>query len=257
VLRAYGSTDKGPLRPTNEDCFGIDEHLGLCILADGMGGHNAGEVAARMAVDAVTEYLRLAILEGPGRDDGISWPFGFEPSLSRTGNLLRTAVLMANVQILDAAMSVDRYSGMGTTIVVMLVTNGRLSVAHVGDSRLYLFGPRLRQLTCDDSWAVRVLAAESPAGSTLPQNHPMRNALTNVVGIRPRTDVHVFEEELPEGVRLVLTTDGVHGVLDEGRVEQLLGEVDLQAASRNLVAAALARGSRDNCTAVVADYRSV
>ena len=68
MLRAYGSTDKGPLRPTNEDCFGIDEHLGLCILADGMGGHNAGEVAARMAVDAVTEYLRLAILEGPGRD---------------------------------------------------------------------------------------------------------------------------------------------------------------------------------------------
>jgi serine/threonine protein phosphatase PrpC len=69
--------------------------------------------------------------------------------------------------------------------------------------------------------------------------------------------VHVIEEELTEGVRLVLTTDGVHGVLDEGRVEQLLGEVDLQAASRNLVAAALARGSRDNCTAVVADYRSL
>ncbi len=257
MLRAYGSTDKGPLRPTNEDCFGIDEHLGLCILADGMGGHNAGEVAARMAVDAVTEYLRLAILEGPGQDAGVSWPFGFEPSLSRTGNLLRTAVLMANVQILDAAMSVDGYSGMGTTIVVTLVTNGRLSVAHVGDSRLYLFGPRLRQLTSDDSWAVRVLAAESSAGRVIPDNHPMRNALTNVVGIGARTDVHVIEEELAEGVRLVLTTDGVHGVLDEGRVEQLLGEVDIQAASRNLVAAALARGSRDNCTAVVADYRPV
>jgi protein phosphatase len=222
-----------------------------------MGGHNAGEVAARMAVDAVTEYLRLAILEGPGRDAGVSWPFGFEPSLSRTGNLLRTAVLMANVQILDAAMSVDRYSGMGTTIVVTLVTNGRLAVAHVGDSRLYLFGPRLRQLTSDDSWAVRVLAAEPSADSALPRNHPMRNALTNVVGIGARTDVHVLEEELTEGVRLVLTTDGVHGVLDEGRVEQLLGEADIQAASRNLVAAALARGSRDNCTAVVADYRSV
>jgi PPM family protein phosphatase len=260
VLRAYGSTDKGPLRPTNEDYFGIDERLGLCVLADGMGGHNAGEVAARMAVDAVTDYVRLAILEGighDGRDEGLSWPFGFEPSLSAAGNLLRTAVLVANLQILDAAMSVDRYSGMGTTIVVTLVSDGRLSVAHVGDSRLYLFGPRLRQLTRDDSWTVRVLASESGADHGLLQNHPMRNALTNVVGVGARTDVHVIEEELGGGTRLVLTTDGVHGVLDEGRVEQLLVEVDTQAASRNLVAAALARGSRDNCTAVVADYRSI
>jgi serine/threonine protein phosphatase PrpC len=85
----------------------------------------------------------------------------------------------------------------------------------------------------------------------------MRNALTNVVGAGARTEVHVIEEELSGCARLVLTTDRVHGVLDERRVEQLLVEVDIRAASRNLVAAALARGSRDNCTAVVADYRSV
>jgi len=256
VLRAYGSTDKGPLRPINEDCFGIDEHLGLCVLADGMGGHNAGEVAARMAVDAVTDYVRLAILEGTAHDDQVSWPFGFEPSLSPAGNLLRTAVLIAHLQILDAALSVDQYSGMGTTIVVTLVSDGRLSVAHVGDSRLYLFGPRLRQLTRDDSWMARVLAADSRADRRLLQRHPMRNALPNVVGVGVRTDVHVIEEELRGGARIVLTTDGVHGALDEGCVEQLLGEGDIQAASRNLVAAALAHGSRDNCTAVVAEYGS-
>ena len=257
MLRAYGSTDKGPLRPTNEDYFGIDEHLGLCVLADGMGGHNAGEVAARMAVDAVTDYVRLAILEGGAREAGMSWPFGFEPSLSRAGNLLRTAVLVAHVQILDASMSVDRYSGMGTTIVATLLSEGRLSAAHVGDSRLYLFGPRLRQLTHDDSWMVRVLAADACADRLLFQNHPMRNALTNVVGVGACLDVHVLEEQLAGGARIVLTTDGVHGVLDEGRVEQLLAEGDIQDASRNLVAAALARGSRDNCTAVVAEYGSM
>lgn len=256
MLRAYGSTDKGPLRPINEDCFGIDEHLGLCVLADGMGGHNAGEVAARMAVDAVTDYVRAALPEGITRNDQMSWPFGFEPSLSPAGNLLRTAVLIAHVQILDAAMSVDQYSGMGTTIVVTLVSDGRLSAAHVGDSRLYLFGPRLRQLTRDDSWMARVLAADSRADRLLLQHHPMRNALTNVVGVGVRTDVHVIEEELRGGARIVLTTDGVHGALDEGRVEQLLGESDIQAASRNLVAAALAHGSRDNCTAVVAECGS-
>jgi protein phosphatase len=255
VLRAYGSTDKGPFRPTNEDCFGIDEHLGLCALADGMGGHNAGEVAARMAVDAVTDYVRVAILEEATRDDQMSWPFGFDPSLSRVGNVLRTAVMMAHVQILDTAMSVDRYSGMGTTMVVTLVRDGRLSAAHVGDSRLYLFGPRLRQLTRDDSWMVRVLAADSRGDRRLLQHHPLRNALTNAVGVGVRTDVHVIEEELRGDVRIALTTDGVHGVLDEESVEHQLADGAVQAASRNLVAAALAHGSLDNCTAVVADYR--
>ncbi len=124
-------------------------------------------------------------------------------------------MLIAHVQILDAAMSVDQYSGMGTTIVVTLVSDGRLSVAHVGDSRLYLFGPRLRQLTRDDSWMASVLAADSRADRSFLEHHPIRNALTNVVGAGVRTDVHVIEEELRGDVRLVLTTDGVHGVLDE------------------------------------------
>ena len=163
---------------------------------------------------------------------------------------------MAHVQILEAAMSVDQYSGMGTTMVVTLVSERRLSVAHVGDSRLYLFGPRLRQLTRDDSWMASVLAADSCADRSLLEHHPIRNALTNVVGARGRTDVHVIEEELRGDVRLVLTTDGVHGVLDEESIGQLLSEGGIQAASRNLVAAALARGSSDNCTAVVAEYRS-
>lgn len=254
MIRAYGSTDKGPLRPINEDHFGIDERLGLCVLADGMGGHNAGEVAARMAVDAVTDYVQLAIRDETAGDGHTSWPFGFEPSLSHSGNLLRTAVLVANVQILEAAVSVDQYSGMGTTIVVALVSEGRLSVAHVGDSRLYLFGPRLRQLTRDDSWMARVLAADSRADGLLLQHHPMRNALTNVVGVSACTDVHVIEEELHGGELIALTTDGVHGVLDEGRVEELLAAGDIEAVSRSLVTAALARGSRDNCTAVVAEF---
>lgn len=270
MLHAYGSTDKGPLRPINEDCFGIDERLGLCIVADGMGGHNAGEVAARMAVDAVTDYLRSAKLSrprgcdlppGPGDPGGassdplqVAWPFGFEPSLSDAGNLLRTAVLTANAQVHEAAVAVDEYAGMGTTIVVALVHGGRLSVAHVGDSRLYVFGPPLRQLTHDDSWTAMVLATDAGADPALLQHHPMRNALTNVVGVRACTEVHVAEEALRGGELIMLTTDGVHGVLDEERVERVLSEGDLRAAPQRLVAAALARGSRDNCTAVVAAH---
>ena len=106
----------------------------------------------------------------------------------------------------------------------------------------------------EDGLLTLVLASDSSADRLLLQHHPMRNALTNVVGVGARTDVHVIEERLHGGERIALTTDGVHGVLDEGRVEQLLAEGDIRTASRDLVAAALARGCRDNRTAVVAEY---
>ena len=246
-LRAYGLTDQGRVRPTNEDCFAIQEELGLCVIADGMGGHNAGEVAARLAVDAVVDYI--------GSDDR-SFPFGVDPSLSSDGNLLRTAIHLASVQIREAAITSDDYAGMGTTIVAARVSQGRLSVAHVGDSRLYLFaGGALRQVTQDDSWMVSMLAHDPHADPLLLEHHPMRNALTNVVGARARTEVHVAEQALAGGELLLLTTDGVHGVLDERRIARmLLEDEDPRAIARGVINAALTRGSRDNCTAVVARY---
>jgi protein phosphatase len=161
---------------------------------------------------------------------------------------------MANVQILDAALTIDRYSGMGTTLVAALVRGNTLTVAHVGDSRLYLFGQRLRQLTSDDSWTATVLAADPDMRPAVLQEHPMRNALTSAVGVRTCTTVHVVEESLGGGERILLTTDGIHGVLDPLCVEQLLGEQGLPAVPHGLVAAALARGGVDDCTAVVAEY---
>jgi len=246
VLLAYGRTDKGP-RPTNEDCFAIQEELGLCVIADGIGGHKAGEVAARLAVDAVVEFV--------GSSDK-TWPFGYDPALSVEGNVLRTSIHIANVRILETSISTHHYAGMGTTIVAARVVGGRLSVAHVGDSRLYVMaGRRLRQVTRDDSWIAAMLLHDPLADPRLLQLHPMRNALTNVVGSRPRTDVHVAEESLAGGERLLLSTDGVHGVVDGGRLEQLMGDDDdPQAIARNVVAAALTRGSRDNCTAIAARY---
>jgi protein phosphatase len=251
-LHAYGHTDIGRVRPTNEDCFAIDEALGLCVIADGMGGHNAGEVAARLAVDAVVEYV------GRRREHPESWPFGFDPSLSSDGNLLRTAIHLGNVQIREAALASEDFAGMGTTIVAARVRDGRLSVAHVGDSRLYLVaGGALQQVTMDDSWVASMLAHDPHADPLLLEHHPMRNALTNVVGARSRTEVHVAEHRLTGGERLLLTTDGVHGVLDDSRIERLMREEDdPRAIAHGVIAAALARGSRDNCTAVVAQYEA-
>src|SRR5438034_4763496 len=132
---------------------------------------------------------------------------------------------------------------MGTTVVAVLIAADRLSVAHVGDSRLYLFtGNGMRQLTHDDSWVATVLAQNPETDPAILQHHPMRNALTNVVGARPRVDVHIVEEALSGGERLVLTTDGVHGVLDEQQLERIAGAAgDLARLPNDLVTTALER----------------
>jgi serine/threonine protein phosphatase PrpC len=264
VLRAHGISDRGRIRPTNEDCFAIQEELGLCVIADGMGGHNAGEVAARIAVDAVVDACRTArsgLGSGLWHEDPASgpegrWPFGYDGGFSEDANLLRTAILVANFQILEAAITTDHWAGMGTTVVAARVAGGRLTVGHVGDSRLYLLaGGALRQVTRDDSWVASMLAVDPGADPLLLQHHPMRHALTNVVGARSGTDVHVQEETLASPARLLLTTDGVHSVLNDGVLERLLTEDDdPPAIAARIVAAALGRGSRDNCTAIVARF---
>ena len=252
MLLAHGATDKGQVRPINQDCWAFAPAHRLCVVADGMGGHKAGEVAARIAVETIVNAVTTA-----GADGDAEWPFGFDPSFSTGGNRLRTAVHLAHMHILEAAVTSDQYAGMGTTIVAAMMEGDRLSVAHVGDSRLYvLAGDQLRQITHDDSWMASMLAQDPAADRGRYERHPMRNVLTNVVGAtRRRTDVHVLEETLAGGELLLLTTDGVPGVLDDEHLEQLLLDAgDVREMADKLVAAALTRGSHDNCTALVARY---
>ena len=262
MLVAYGTTDKGRVRPTNEDCFAILEPLGFCVIADGMGGHNAGEVAARLAVDTMVDVVTARRAKpADDRDDSSDvaalHPYGVDPELSEDGNLLRTAILLANARVLETATTGEQYAGMGTTVVAALAREGRLTVASVGDSRLYLYADaRLRQMTSDDSWVATVLASDPKADPLLLQHHPMRNALTNVVGARSHTEVHVVEEPLAVGDRLLVTTDGVHGVLADEQIERMMREQEEpRELAERIVAAAIARGSRDNCTAIVARYQ--
>ena len=255
MIRAFGLSDKGRVRPVNEDCFAVREALGLCVVADGMGGHKAGEVAAQMAVEAIVDAVGVRTGQGTAdRSDTDAWPFGYDPGLSPDGNLLRTAIHLASIQILEAAISTHHYAGMGTTVVAVRVAGDRVSVAHAGDSRLYVFSRgRLRQVTSDDTWLAQTLAADPHADRDALQLHPMSHALTNVVGAMKPATVHVAEETLDAGDVLLLSTDGVHGVLDDWRLEQILLEDDEpRAIAENLVSAALTRGSCDNCTAVVA-----
>jgi protein phosphatase len=227
-LNVHGLSEQGPVRTSNEDCFGVDAERGLCIVADGMGGHNGGEVASRIAVDGVKAFIRSS---GQER----YWPYGFDHTISNAANLLRTAVHVANGMILEAAAGQPTLAGMGTTIVAGLLDRDTLAVVHVGDSRLYLLrAAGLRLLTEDDSWALN------------------RNVLTNVLGARREVLVHVAEEKVAGGDLVILVTDGIHAVLDDDGIAELVRQDgEPSAIADRLVRAALAHGSRDNCTALV------
>ena len=247
TLRASGCSDRGPVRRTNEDAWSVDEDLGILIVADGMGGHAAGEVASRLAVEALLGFLRRT-----SEDADISWPYGIDAQLSLNANRLRTAVHLANRRVFREAENHDDYTGMGTTIVAALVSGDLLSLAHVGDSRIYhLANGTLVQLTRDDSWAATVLGRPSEPQAAGAQ--AMRHVLTNVLGARDQTEVHIQDRPIAPGDRLLLCSDGLHGALEHMDIQRLLHEHGSVAhAAEALVRLALDRGSRDNVTVVVA-----
>jgi len=225
-----------------------DPEFRLFAVADGMGGHSAGEVASGLAIETVQGFIHRS-----ANDTDFSWPYGLDKTLSFDGNRLRTAVHLANRRVFRAAESSDDYGGMGTTIVSMLVGDGRVSVAHVGDSRVYLLAnDHLAQLTFDDTWAATILAQDPSLDPAEIARHPMRNVLTNVLGARDHVDVHLTECPVSPGDTLLLCTDGLHGVIDADSLKALLEKTtDVDATARSLVDAALDGGGRDNITALV------
>lgn len=251
MIRAFGVSEAGRVRKINEDRFVSDIDLRLFAIADGMGGHQAGEVASQLAIEAVTAFIKLSV-----SDTDLTWPYGIDPKLSFDGNRLRTAICLANRRVFRAAESSDDYAGMGTTMVGLLVNGSQVAIGSVGDSRLYLLSKgAIQQLTVDDSWAAKILAQDPSLRPDEIAQHPMRNVLTNVLGARESVDVSVAERELASGDVLLLCTDGLHGVLQPAAIRQLLmNTADFDQAPQKLVDAALDQGSRDNVTALVIRY---
>jgi len=242
-------TNPGP-RTTNEDCVLWDPELALMVIADGMGGHNAGEVASRFAVDAAQDFLRKTV-----REPDATFAYGVNASHSLTENRLLNAVKIANRQIFSAGQERAEYNGMGTTVVMALVEGKRLTFASVGDSRLYLLqGSKLRQLTRDDSW-VTMLSEETGVDAASLKKHPMHHVLTNVVGARNELDVTVHDMDLEDGETLMMCTDGLHGVLTDDVIQKTLEEEpDLGKAADRLIKSVLDLNGRDNVTVLLARY---
>ena len=149
MISSHGVTDVGRRRSLNEDAILAGEHL--FVVCDGMGGHKAGEVASRLAIDVIDAFVKRS-----AEDSEITWPYGFHRGVSFDGNRLRTAIKLANRGVFRKAASSDDYTGMGTTVAAAIVSRTRplMTFANVGDSRIYLIrGGAILQLTRDDSWA--------------------------------------------------------------------------------------------------------
>jgi len=230
----------------NQDHLGSWPELGLFVVADGMGGHNAGEVASHLAV----ETIRSFIAESAASAD-ITWPFGIEVKDSIDLNRLTTAVRLANRKIYHEGTKSPDLNGMGTTVVAALVAGDRITLVSVGDSRIYrLRSGNLEQLTKDDTWLASVLG-EKQAEDADPQ-HPLRHVLTSVVGTKDDVKPGSREEQLVAGDRFVLCTDGIHGKLDSASLATLLARASSATdGAETLVNEAITRGTSDNATALV------
>jgi len=250
MLTVSSRTHPGAVRKINEDAWLWDPDLGLLVVADGMGGHNAGEVASHLAVDALHGFLK-----NTASGDDFTWPFGVNPNWSFAANRLLTALKIANNRVYRASESNADYTGMGTTVVAAIADGPSVTFASIGDSRMYLLqDSELRQLTDDDSWVV-MLQKESGLDPRAFDKHPMRHVLTSVVGARPEVDAQVHELELTDGQMLMLCTDGLHGGLPDPMIRSILREEpDLQRAADKLVDTAVTRDGSDNVTILLARY---
>jgi PPM family protein phosphatase len=247
MLIAHAESETGPVRSINEDSWLVVPEIGLFAVADGMGGHNAGEVASQLALEALGGFIRRS-----EDHSDLSWPYGVDPALTILANRLRTGIHLANRRVFRAAEGDDDYTGMGTTLVGLLVDGNRAVVGHVGDSRMYRltavgeFGP----ITQDDSWAA-ALRAQGLAAAELSQ-HPMRHVLTNVIGARDHVDAHLAEIEVAVGDCFLLCSDGLYDPMGDGELHRLLAAAGSPTEkARALVTRALELGSRDNVTALV------
>ena len=248
MVTAHTATHPGKVRNINEDCCLADMDLGFFVVADGMGGHNAGEVASRLAVEAIRGFLMLT-----RGGEAVTWPYGLDPDLSFDGNRLLTSLKLANRRVFKASESRDEFTGMGTTAVAVLIDGDHAIYSSVGDSRLYSYRDnRLEQLTRDDSWVAEIRAREPGLDEAYLSRHPMRHVLTNVIGARETIEVQVTERTLAPGERLLLCSDGLYRELGDARIASILSEQSpVASVADRLIETALSGTAADNITALL------
>jgi serine/threonine protein phosphatase PrpC len=248
-IEAWGATDVGMKRRLNEDVFLLDHELGVYLVADGMGGHAAGEVASRLAADEIIRtYKRHPSLENE------TWPEHWNMARSATANLLVDAILAGHEKVTQAVNRDVNLKGMGTTVVAAVRphTGRTLIICHVGDSRAYLLrGNELRLLTDDHSWVHEQVAAGFLTEEAA-RSHPLKNVVTQALGGTTEPKVDILEAELEHGDLYLLCSDGLNSMLTDEEIGELLEhEGDLKIMTNRLIVAANEKGGNDNISVVL------
>jgi len=245
---ASGLTDVGLQREHNEDCFAVVPQHDLFVVADGMGGHQAGDVASKLAISAITEFFETIATED------VTWPFQFDPTLSEEENRLVTGVRLANRQIVELGNRSAEHQGMGTTVVATLFSprRGKMYIAHVGDSRAYrVRGGAIEQITRDHSLINDYLVAR-PNMTEEEKSELPKNVITRALGMQEQVAVDVGQFETARGDLFLICSDGLSGMVEDSELLAIASSTDdLADACRKLVNAANEHGGEDNVTVVL------
>lgn len=242
-VRIAGLTDTGMKRQHNEDHIGFDQELGIAVLADGMGGHQSGEIASHMAVESVMEHLQSMA------DPESSRPITGSQLLEYVSN----TISYSNSMIFQAAEALEQHKGMGTTLVAVLIREGYIYAGHVGDSRLYVFrDDSLKRITKDHS-LVQDLVDRGFYTEEEARQASVGHIVTRALGTKEQVEVDTVQEELQDGDVFLLCSDGLSDMVEDWKIQETLRESrqDLEAAVNSLVTLANSNGGKDNISVIL------
>jgi PPM family protein phosphatase len=245
-VNAFGLSDVGRQRQHNEDMFLVDTDAKLFIVADGMGGHAAGEVASSLAVEAIADFVTRT------DEEEATWPMPFDARLRRATNRLLAALHVANRRVIDAMRTDSKLRGMGTTVVTAMIEAEVASFAHLGDSRAYLIRRgALSRITNDHSWVFEQVQAGMLSEEEA-ERHPLRNVITRALGGSTDVVPDATEVQCEPADVFLLCSDGLTGMISDEQILQIVSEnSDLETACHLLIQAANEGGGQDNITAVL------
>jgi protein phosphatase len=245
---AAGLSDVGLQREHNEDSFVVLKEYDLFVVADGMGGHRAGDVASKIATETISEFFRTTA------NEDVTWPFHFDTNLSEEENRLLTGIRVANRQIFERSTRSREYHGMGTTVVGAMFSpkKQRMYIGHVGDSRCYrVRDGQIQQLTRDHSLINDYLLAMPDLTDEQKSELP-KNVITRALGMQDHVVVDLQHDDPKQGDVYVLCSDGLSGMVSDDDIRQIVTSTsDIREACRRLIQRANERGGEDNITAVL------
>src|SRR4051812_42243883 len=245
---AAGISDVGLQRDHNEDSFAILKEHRLFIVADGMGGHRAGDVASRLATESIVDFFRAAA------NEGYTWPFPFDTRLSDEENRLLCGIRIANRQIIERSTRSRECQGMGTTVVGCLfsASKGKMFIGHVGDSRAYRMRNQQIQLMTRDHSLVNDYLLAMPELTEEQRSELPKNVITRALGMQEQVAVDLVSDEPQLGDVYLLCSDGLSGMLSDDQILGVVGESsETNEICRRLIEKANQHGGEDNITALV------